>query len=579
VKLRIIFGVGTKLVLVLMLLVGSGAVAAYFLMRDMQQMRDLVARSSLTYQRVIHAEAFNRRINEVTMEVRGMLIQSNQAQWDAANLRVVAAATDLTKVLTEWRRSFDDEEAGTLRKEQSDAERGMNRASIEEIERKAALYTQLAQSIARRIKSDGKDASGLGPFVAQLDTAQTTLSARSAIAIADANAKLKANTALVDEAMIAIRGRQAFVLGGLGLMAFCLFLPLMFFVVMRPLRRMAASMKRLAQNDTTIAVPVSRTRDAIGEMWGALSTLRSAVEENGRLIEELKLRDDREETLRRDAAIKERVASFKDVLARAVGSFAEMTGGINDASSMLSAEAQRASADGVSLKESAVRNAADMNSAAGAAVQLSASTDEIGRQVVQSAAAVHETIFEASRTDETVGGLAVAAQRIGECVKIIQTIAEQTNLLALNATIEAARAGEAGRGFAVVAQEVKALAGQTSRATEEIAGQIADIQTASTETVGAIGKIRERIGELGSVSDIISTAVEEQTITTKSMVANMESAARATDEMSNRAEAMQNVVTATGDQASSLSVLAEQLDEEARRLAAEVEEFARAIAA
>ncbi len=156
---------------------------------------------------------------------------------------------------------------------------------------------------------------------------------------------------------------------------------------------------------------------------------------------------------------------------------------------------------------------------------------------------------------------------------------EQTNLLALNATIEAARAGEAGRGFAVVAQEVKALAGQTSRATEEIATQIAGIQSASGETVEAISRIRDRIGELGATADIISAAVEEQTITTRSMVSNMDSARIATEAMAQRADGMRIAVDRTGISAAGLGDLTAQLEEEARRLEQEVESFAVAIAA
>jgi methyl-accepting chemotaxis protein len=571
-------GLGAKLVIVLALLVASGAAGGYLLMRDMQQVRDLVAASSQTHRRVILAESFNRQLNAVTMETRGMLLPSTPAEQEAMNARVVTASTELSKALMNWKKSFEGEQAVSA-KELAESERGMNRASFEDIERQASMYAQVCQSMARRIKSDGRDAKGLDALVKQLQTIEAKLGARSKIAITDANRTLMADNERVDTAMAAIRIRQAIVLGSVGLIAICLFLPMMIFLVMRPLRRMAASMKRLAANDTAIIIPKKNTRDAIGDMWVALGILKNAVEENGRLIEELKLRDDREEVLRRDAQVKERVAQFKDALSAAVSRFVGMARDMADASRNLSAAAESAQGDSATLKSSADSNAGDMNSAAGAATQLAASTDEIGRQVAHSASAVHETVAEAAATDKSVNSLSAAAERIGEIVRMIEAIAEQTNLLALNATIEAARAGEAGRGFAVVAQEVKALAAQTSRATGDIASQIGAIQTASTESVSAITRIQARIGELGSIADIIATAVEEQTITTKSMVGNIESTAASTRDMSLRAEAMRQSVETTGVHVSRLGMLTSQLESEAHRLENEVEDFARSMAA
>jgi methyl-accepting chemotaxis protein len=578
VKLRAYFGVSTKLVLVLMLLIASGAGAAHYLMRDMQQVRDIVAENSLTYRRVIFAESFSRNVNALTMELQGMLLENTAQQLDARNANVVKAANGLTTTLMAWSRSFDGEQAVSFRSELEDGKRGMDRASFQEIERKASIYNQLGQSIARRIKSDGKDAKGLASFVAQLQLQQTTLSAWSEIAIADANTELTAKTEVIEQAVLSIRTRQALVLGGLGLLAVCLFMPLMIFVVLRPMRRIAGSMKRLAANDVSVTIPQHLSRDAIGDMWGALGHLRTAVTDNGRLIEELRLREDREETLKRDAAIKERVESFKSLLTDAVASFAEMTTGIAHACRTLVTASDKVRENGEELKQSADRNTLDMNSVAGSSVQLSASTDEIGRQVSQTASTVQDTVFETSRTDETVTMLAATTQRIGDVVKIIQAIAEQTNLLALNATIEAARAGEAGRGFAVVAQEVKALAAQTSSATEDIAAQINAIQISSKDAVGAISTIRERISTLGASSGVISAAVEEQTITTRSMVQNLESAAGATQSIAARAQDMQESIGEASDQVSMLAALTSKLDDEARKLTMNVEEFARAIA-
>src|SRR5262249_42483800 len=143
---------------------------------------------------------------------------------------------------------------------------------------------------------------------------------------------------------------------------------------------------------------------------------------------------------------------------------------------------------------------ANVQTVAAATEELVASIHEISNQVSHSSQIAAEAVAEAGRTDTTVQELAASAQKIGDVVRLIQDIASQTNLLALNATIEAARAGEAGKGFAVVASEVKALANQTSRATEEISAQVGEVQQATQGAVGAIEVIRRKIAELSQIA-------------------------------------------------------------------------------
>jgi methyl-accepting chemotaxis protein len=168
-----------------------------------------------------------------------------------------------------------------------------------------------------------------------------------------------------------------------------------------------------------------------------------------------------------------------------------------------------------------------------AAEELSSSIREISRQVDQSASVAAAAASDAEQTNRTVQGLAESSARIGEVVSLINDIASQTNLLALNATIEAARAGDAGKGFAVVAGEVKTLATQTARATDEIGQQIAAVQAATTQAVAAIGGIVKRIDEINMIAAAISSAVEEQSAATSEIARNIQQAAVGTERVSN----------------------------------------------
>ena len=196
---------------------------------------------------------------------------------------------------------------------------------------------------------------------------------------------------------------------------------------------------------------------------------------------------------------------------------------------------------------------------AAATEELSASVSEISQQVARSASIAAEAVSEARKSNERVQGLATAAEKIGMVVNLINDIAGQTNLLALNATIEAARAGDAGKGFAVVASEVKNLAGQTAKATEDIGNQVAAIQGATRETVAAIQGIGKTIEEINEIANSISAAVEEQSAATSEVATNIAGVTQASDQ--------------TGQAASEVLDAAKLLAEQSERLRGEVEQF------
>ncbi|WP_298240954.1 methyl-accepting chemotaxis protein [uncultured Bradyrhizobium sp.] len=215
----------------------------------------------------------------------------------------------------------------------------------------------------------------------------------------------------------------------------------------------------------------------------------------------------------------------------------------------------------------------NVQSVASATEQMSSSVTEISHRVQDSAKMAAEAVQQTRQTNDRVSELSRAAARIGDVVELINTIAGQTNLLALNATIEAARAGEAGRGFAVVASEVKALAQQTAKATEEISQQVSGIQTATQESVTAIGTIGMTIGRLSEISAAVAAAVEEQGAATQEISRNVQQAAQGTQDVSSNITDVQRGASETGSASSQVLSSAQSLSVESNRLKTEVDQF------
>jgi methyl-accepting chemotaxis protein len=216
--------------------------------------------------------------------------------------------------------------------------------------------------------------------------------------------------------------------------------------------------------------------------------------------------------------------------------------------------------------------------AASAANELSASIDEISRQLGQTNNLVGIAVTEASATNDQIGSLANAAQKIGDVVKLIQDVAGQTNLLALNATIEAARAGEAGRGFAVVASEVKSLAVQTAKATEEIAGQIAGVQASTGAAVEAIRRISDRMREINNHTAAVAASVQQQNAATGEISQNVASAAAGTKEIVTVLGEVAGAVTEARGSAETVLAASEAVETAAANLRSEVADFLHKVA-
>jgi methyl-accepting chemotaxis protein len=354
-------------------------------------------------------------------------------------------------------------------------------------------------------------------------------------------------------------------------------IPVMQRTLAKPIQLLAVQMKALAEGRTDIEIVGASRRDEIGGIARSLATLRDAVRTNNALLQEIRTRDDREARLVREAAIRAKVEKFSLELSRTMALLGDMTKRMAKASETMIQTARNAG-EGSNHARTASSNAAhDVSSVATASEQLLSSIEEISRQVVQSTSVVKSAVSESVATSQGMARLATAARRVGDVLSLISRIAAQTNLLALNATIEAARAGEAGRGFAVVAQEVKTLATQTARATQEISGQIADMQAATANSVTAIDTIQTKISEVEQISAIIASAVQEQGASTQEITRNVRSAASGTTAMSTFVENVAKAVAETTSSVESVVDLARDLDSLAATMANDVRTFAETL--
>ncbi|MGP0091433.1 MAG: protoglobin domain-containing protein [Xanthobacteraceae bacterium] len=273
-----------------------------------------------------------------------------------------------------------------------------------------------------------------------------------------------------------------------------------------------------------------------------------------------------------------------DTLDRLANSFDASVGGIirsvssaasdlETAATKLSRTAESTQQISTSVAATSEQASANVKSVASATDEMSSSVNEISRQVQESSKIAREAVMQAQKTDTRIAELSQAASRIGDVVKLITAIAEQTNLLALNATIEAARAGEAGRGFAVVAQEVKALAAQTAKATDEIGTQIASMQTATQDSVAAIKEIGGTIDRIAEIAGAIAAAVEEQGAATQEIARNVQEAARGTADVAVNIADVNKGAGETSSAAGQLTTSARALSREGNKLKLEVDKF------
>jgi methyl-accepting chemotaxis protein len=336
-------------------------------------------------------------------------------------------------------------------------------------------------------------------------------------------------------------------------------------------------MGRLVDGELTVDIPRQGETTEIGQIAAGLQTFKDALiakkASDGAADAEKAL------NLARAQRISAATTDFEAMVGEMVGSLAGASTELEASATTLSSTADHAQGLATMVAAASEEASTNVQSVASATEELSSSINEISRQVQESARMASTAVDEAGATNGRVEQLAKAASRIGDVVELINAIAGQTNLLALNATIEAARAGEAGRGFAVVAAEVKALADQTAKATNEIGQQVIDIQAATKESVGAIKEISGTIEKLSEISSAIAAAVEQQGAATQEISRNVQQAAQGTHQVSSHVADVQRGAGETGHASSQVLSAAQSVASESVRLKSQVEKFLSAVRA
>jgi len=439
---------------------------------------------------------------------------------------------------------------------------------VQGLKEASALLEEYRQALGKLIENS-KAIDGL---VAEMADSATAIvqgaSAMMADLLSDQQRLESESDAIVGETerLIVMLAAGGFVLGG----ALALLLGK---GISRPMTAMCKAMRELAGGNFDVVLPGLGRKDELGEMAAAVEEFK--VQAIAKAERDARAQDAQNKAS--SAARRTELIRFADDFEAAVGAIVSNVSAsavqLESAAGTLTRTAETTQTLSSQVAGASEEASSNMQSVATATEELSTSVEEIGRRVRDSNRIAEAAVLQAQQTDGRIGKLSRAAQEIGDVVKLITAIAEQTNLLALNATIEAARAGEAGRGFAVVASEVKSLASQTAKATDEISSHISGMQGATQESVAAIKEIGGTIAQISGIAAAIASAVEQQSTATQEIARSVQNVAHGTHEAAANIMQVNRGATETGSASEEVLNSAKTLSTESARLREELDRF------
>jgi methyl-accepting chemotaxis protein len=516
------------------------------------------------------AQEMNIALGNLRLAQAEYLNIADPSQVDAVTAKVGTASS----TFEEWSVKYSETIPETATEE---------RAVFDSIELEYLKHVGLGEQLAEHIGAEAvAEASTL--FLIDMQTSHDALGA----VLADLIARKDADAAAVDvqnDATFASTSQTIMmVVGALCVLALCLLAYAMLGVV-RPINRVVKAMGVLAKGDTSVAVPFAGQRNELGKMASAVQVFKdNMIEANRMRGEREKARAEQEQA--RTRAEEDRKRAMQTLANQFESTVGDVVSSVSAAAVEMQATAEALSrtAGDASTKSVAVAHVVEdvtrnVQGVAAATEELSASIREISGQTSESSRIVAEAVRQADHTAAQVQALADSAMDIGQVVTLINEIANQTNLLALNATIEAARAGESGRGFAVVATEVKTLASQTAKATDEIATKIRAMQEATTSSASAITHIRSTIDRMSQVASVIAAAVEQQGAATQEISRNVQYASGGATQASSSIDGVARASEETSHGSGQVLSAASELARSGETLRSQVDRFLREVRA